>query len=78
MNESLLHFGHRGMKVQILSFLGISFSPQMDFAFRCIDVGFLLPPLPPLPPRLLFEEAGASRIVEATVSNACLKVQPSF
>ena len=42
----------------------------MDFAFRCADVGLLLPLLPPL---LLFEEAGATRIVEATVSRCMLE-----
>ena len=51
----------------------------MDFASRCIDVGLLLPMLPLLPllpllpPLLLFEEAGASRIVEGTVSRCMLE-----
>ena len=40
----------------------------MDFACGCIDVGLLLPLL-----LLLFEEAGATRIVEATVSRCTLE-----
>ena len=39
------------------------------FAFRCSDVWLLLPPLP----LLLLEEAGATRIAEATVSRCMLE-----
>ena len=66
-NESLLHFKHPGIIVQILSSLENSFFTWMDFAFRCIDAGLLLPPL------LLFEEARATNIVEATVSRCMLE-----
>ena len=45
----------------------------MDFVLECIDIGLPLPPLPPLPPLLLFEEAGETRIVEATVSQSTLE-----
>ena len=56
-NESLLHFGHPGVIIQILSSFGISFYTSMDFASGFIDVGLLLPPLPPL---LLSDEDGAT------------------
>ena len=66
-SQSLLHFSHAQNVVQNLSSLEISFFTWMDFAFRCTDVGLLLPPL------LLFEEAGATRIVDATVSRCMLE-----
>ena len=54
--------------------LGISFFLLMDNASRSSDVGLLLPPLPPL----LFKEAGATRIVEATVSRCMLESSTFF
>ena len=46
-----------------------------DFVLGCIDVGLLLPPLPPL---LLFEEPGFTRIVKATDSRCTLEDSSSF
>ena len=68
--ECPLHFWDPRIPVQILSSLVISFFKWMDFVLGCIDIRLLRPPLPPL---LFFEEAGVSRIVEATVSRSTLE-----
>ena len=43
---------------------------QLDFVLGYVDIGLLLLPLPPL---LLIEEVGFTRIVEATVSRCMLE-----